>query len=221
MGKKTQEEHESFGMLGFSRTSNSPGLNLFGSSVKHRNTVVMTVKRATKLRDLNYDHYFGGETLIEIELSPMQFAEAITTLNVGDGIPCTIRRINNHGVEDCPEETVRQRFEDEFADTCKESTKAAYDLVEEARNLLDQKTIRKSDCKNLIEVLQRLATNLSSNLPFVQSQFNESMDKVTTDAKTSVEAFFLHRINEIGVKSLQEGKSLLENNAPVIQIESH
>ena len=35
-----------------------------------------------------------GSEIIEIEMSPAQFAEAITSLNIGCGVPCTIKNFN-------------------------------------------------------------------------------------------------------------------------------
>ena len=215
----TREQHESYGMIGFSRVSHGGaggGTNLFASAIEHHHTIMMRIKRATKERSLHEDRYYGGETIIEIEMSPMQFAEAITTLNVGDGIPCTIRRLGRTGVEDCPEETLRQAFVEEFAESCAETTKDAADLVERARELLGSKALKKAEREELLDVLQRIAINIKSNLPFIGKQFNEAVDKLTTDAKTSVEAFFLHRLNEFGLQALQ---SDLTKNAPVIQIE--
>jgi hypothetical protein len=147
----------------------------------------------------------------------MQFAEAITTLNVGDGIPCTIRRVGKTGVADCPEETLRQSFVEEFAESCAETTQKASNLVERARELLGQKALKSAERHELLGVLQEIAISIKSNLPFIGRQFNEAVDKLTTDAKTSVEAFFLQRLNEFGLQAMQND---LSQHTPVIQIES-
>ena len=138
-------------------------------------------------------------------MSPNQFAEAITTLNVGDGVPCTIRRIGKAGVADCPEETMRQVFEDEFKHSCVKASNAACGLIERAQELLGQKTIKASERKELLDVLFRLKQDLKSNLPFIETQFNEAMDDVVADAKGEVEAFFTHRVTDLGLQALQQG----------------
>jgi len=112
--ERTQEKHESYGLVGFSRTTHGgggDGANLFGCSIKHNHTIVLKIKRATKERSLHDDRYYGGETLIEVEMSPNQFAEAITSMNIGDGMPCTIRYVGRQRMAECPEETMRQVFE--------------------------------------------------------------------------------------------------------------
>lgn len=200
----SSETHESYGMVGFSRTSCRPGVNLFGSAIKHANIITLRIKQAKKERSLNEDRYYGGESLIEVAMSQNQFAEAITAMNVGDGVPCTIRRIGKTGVADCPEETVRQVFEQEFKQHCAEIVEAAAGLVSKAGKILEQKTVKKSELKELISVLRKLSIELNCNLPFVGSQFNDAMDKIVTDGKNTVEAYILHRLTELGTKALSK-----------------
>jgi hypothetical protein len=204
----TREEHESFGLVGFSRISHGGavgGTNLFGSAICHHYTVALRIKKATKIRRLHDDRYYGGDTIIEVEMSPNQFAEAITTMNAGDGVPCTIRRIGKQGMADCPEETMRQVFEEEFKQTCIKTSDMACTLVKKASEILDQKTIKVSERKELLEILRRIQQDLQSNLPFIGTQFNEAMDDVVADAKGAVEAFFTHRINDFGMQAIQQG----------------
>ena len=215
-----REKHPSYGMVGFSRITHGGargGTNLFGSSLSHHHTIALRIKQATKIRSLNEDRYYGDETIIEVEMSPAQFAEAITTLNVGDGVPCTVRRIGKQGVENCPETSMRQLFEAEFEDACVETSDIAFNLIKKAEALLDQKTVKVSDRKELLELLRKISINLRSNLPFIGTQFNEAMDKVVTDAKSSFEAAITHRISDLGIKTFNELGSAGE--APIIQIE--
>jgi uncharacterized protein with von Willebrand factor type A (vWA) domain len=218
MTDEIRETHESFGMIGFSRgTRGGAGTNLFGSSIRHPHTITCRIKRAMKERSLNRDAYYGRDTLIEVEMSPMQFADAITALNVGDGVPCTIRYLERTAMEECPEETMRQQFEQEFKDSCHKATEAAGTLVERAQELLGQKTLKVADRKELLEVLRKIQMDLESNLPFIGEQFNRAVDKVITDARSSVEAFFLQRTNELGIKCLQGGEPLTPT--PAIEVE--
>lgn len=87
--------HPSFGMLSFSRAHGGHS-NLFGSSIQHRDTIHMVLKEGTVSRDLNEDWYFGGPEIVEVEMSQSQFAELITSMNMGSGVPCTIKFIKGH-----------------------------------------------------------------------------------------------------------------------------
>ena len=87
--QETIKKHPSYGMLSFHRVHGA-ATPLFGSSVQHRDTIRLTLKEGEVKRSLNTDWYFGGKQLFEVEMSLSQFAELITSLNMGDGIPVTI-----------------------------------------------------------------------------------------------------------------------------------
>ena len=89
--------HPSFGMLSFSRAHGGHS-NLFGSSIQHRDTIHMVLKEGTVSRDLNEDWYLGGPEIVEVEMSQSQFAELITSMNMGSGVPCTIKFIKGKDV---------------------------------------------------------------------------------------------------------------------------
>jgi len=198
-----KEEHESFGMIAAHRTNGGHG-NLFGSSIAHYNTIRISIKRADKRRHLNSDWFHGKEELIEVELSPSQFADFITSMNMGDGVPCTLRRVAGQQMELCPETNQRQKFEEEFKGKVRGATDQMSKIVAEANEILDQKTLKKADRDSLKEMLNRLMMEVRSNMPFVQSQFNEAMDQTVREAKGEVEAFVAQRINSLGQSAIEK-----------------
>ena len=108
-------EHESFAMLGITRSSCSFSQNLFGSSIQHSHTIKLKIAPAKIDRMLNRDWFHANtKPYIEVEMSYSQFAEAITSMNVGDGVPVTLRRLDDKRIEDCPQFDKRQEFEKEF-----------------------------------------------------------------------------------------------------------
>jgi len=63
----------------------------------------MYLREGEVSRELNRDFYFGGKRIVECEMSYSQFAEAITSMNMGTGVPVTIRYIQDKGkIEECP-----------------------------------------------------------------------------------------------------------------------
>jgi hypothetical protein len=206
-----KQEHESFGMLGFSRMSGG-NTNLFGSSIKHQNTIRMTLKRAEKNRGLNRDWYHGKGQIVEVEMSQNQFAELITSLNMGDGVPVTIRYVNGVRMEDCPEENKRQLFEKEFEGKMLEINEKLKRLTEETERILNDKAApKKSDKELILKQIQMLRQEVASNIPFVSSQFNEQMDKTVTEAKAEVEAFVQHKVTSLGIEGLKAQMLMLDN----------
>lgn len=97
-----KDKHPSYGMLQFCRTTGSPR-TLFGSSIQHGDTITMYLREGEVSRELNRNIYFGSEKIVKLEMSYSQFAEAITSMNQGFGVPVTIRFIQGKGmIEDCP-----------------------------------------------------------------------------------------------------------------------
>jgi len=208
------ETHESYGMVGIHRqTGGHP--SLFGSSIKHNAQIAITVKRAEKNRHLNTDWYHGRGTLIEIVMSPTQFAEMITSLNVGDGIPCTLRHVSDGPLKEMerpPEVKQRQIFEDEFKKDMKSITQTIYGDVDEAQGLMLKKgTITVKERQKVSNIIGRIVGHVRDHLPFIQSQFNEAMDKTVLEAKGEVEAFVTNKVTSLGIESLREQFPQIEN----------
>ena len=198
--EQERQDHESFGMLGFSRVCCGPkGMNLFGSAIRHTRVISLTLRRAHQVRHLNEDRYYAHEELFRVEMSPTQFAELISTLNMGDGIPCTITRVGKEMMADCPETTMRRKFEAEFEQMAHDITKSITDLIRQAQEIMEKKNINKGDRKEIMDKLAAISQDIHANMPFVCEQFNESMDKIVGDAKGAIEAFFLHRATDMRI----------------------
>jgi hypothetical protein len=93
---------------------------LFGSPLaRHYGTICLSISPAKWTHALNRDHYQqrGLDEHIEIEMSAAQFADMITSLNMGSGTPCTIRYLASKAVPPPPDhvteaEHIRNNFED-------------------------------------------------------------------------------------------------------------
>lgn len=198
------EKHPCYGMLGFSRRSGGAA-PLFGSSIKHRDTIYMTLKHGELGRHLNNDHYFGKGVIAEVEMSYSQFAEAIAAMNVGDGVPCTIRFTEKDGyVKDRPFVSKQEQFEQEFADHLSDIKQEASNTIDEVKEIFGKKSIGKGDKEQILKKIEHLAMQISSNTEFVYRQFNEQMDKTVMEAKGEIEAFCQNKINSIAQATLVE-----------------
>lgn len=215
MSFKNRETHPSYGMLQFSRTTGGK-TSLFGSSIKHRDTIKMYLRHGDVTRDLNNDWFFGGDKIVEVEMSYSQFAECITSMNMGSGVPVTIRYIEGQGrIEDCPFINKKEQFENEFKEYLNKTNEKANSLIDEIGKLFeDKKSIGKKDREDILKKLNMLYSAINSNTEFIYNQFNEQMDKTTLEAKGEIEAFMQNKINSIANMTLVEKKDelkLLEN----------
>ena len=198
-------KHPSYGLLQFSRMSG--GLtNLFGSSIQHKDTIRLCISECDVKRDLNTDWYHDNGRIIEVEMSYSQFAEAITSMNMGNGVPVTIRWIRGEGyIESCPFTDKKQQFEEEFKQKLNKANETANQLILNVEKLFtDKKTLTKKDKDEIIKTLTKIYQSINNNTEFVYSMFNEQMDKTTTEAKGEIEAFMQNKINSIAQASLVE-----------------
>lgn len=188
------ENHESFGVLQISRQTCLPAMNVFGSSIKTGNPVSLSIYRAEKIRDLNRTWFFPRERLIEVYMSPSQFAEAITTLNTGSGTPVTLEYVDGERMEECPDVSQRQLFEEEFENSMSKVSKYVETILSATEKIFKKKgTVKVKDKETILNILSLLKQHIESNLPFVHKQFNRAMDKTTADAKAEVEAFVMQQ----------------------------
>jgi len=205
-------KHPSYGLIGVNRTSSS-GSTLFGSNIQHKNTFTIIIKRAEHHRHLNNDWMHGTEQLIEIELSGSQFIEMMTSMNAGDGIPCTIRQVGSQMYPDPPYENPLDTFQREFEAKLKNLGKQCESVVEDAVKMLKEKTnINKADRDFLLSAIHSIVQQVSSNIPFVNQQFNESVEKSVQQAKNEIETFFNHRITSLGLDAAKLKPELLLGN---------
>ena len=198
--------HPAFGMIGFSRVTGGEN-TLFGSSIKHNDKIVMKLKHGEQDRHLHGDWYSGRGLITEIEMSYSQFAECISTLNVGDGVPCTIRFTEKDGRLPYIKENVskREQFRNEFSSKILKAMKQVQEEIDAIQKSLDdKKTLGVKDRKEMVSKLRQVKYNIGSNLDFCVEQFDEQMDKTTLEAKGEIEAFCQNKINSIAQAALVE-----------------
>src|SRR5574341_141936 len=203
-----EREHPSYGILHIARTSGgTSAIRLFGSPLAtHYGTIRLTISKGKWLHGLHHDRYFGmNKDFIEIEMSAAQFADAITSLNIFSGTPCTIRYVGGERVPDPPDhateaEHIRDNFEgslNKFADKARAYRKR----IEELTSKLPAKA--KNEIRIALDVIE---DQLASNVPFVVKQFQEATTRITTSAKAEVDAFVTGVVRAAGLQSIAEGR---------------
>jgi hypothetical protein len=222
MRTEEKEEHESFGLLSLARISHSADkINLFGSTIRHGQTILLSIFKASKHRAYNRDSYFAKEKVIEVEMSPVQFSEAITSFNIGSGTPVTIKSICGERYNYPPPTDIRQKFEDEFKSDLKRTNENSLEAIKKVRGILAQKTIKKSDLTEVLSLLVDINNSLASNTEFVYHQFNAQIDKSISEAKGEIEAFIENKVRSTGLDSISksfDAGSLLEHKENSVSI---
>lgn len=199
-----RESHPAFGMAQFNRGGGSRR-RLFGSAVRCDEVMRLTISVGMVEFSLHEHRYYGGETLIEVEMSAAQFAELITRHNINSGTPCTITFLKDQGrIADIPEEhkTEPEKITDEFKGKAKELGRQMEDLLKDAKEKLS-KPMTAADRKAVLWSIEKFAQDVSANLPFLMDQLKESAAKVVHEAKKEVEAFVDSAVREHGLLGLR------------------
>lgn len=217
-------KHPSYGLLQFSRMSGRL-TNLFGSSIQHKDTIRLRISEGEVKRDLSTDWYCDNGRIIEVEMSYSQFAEAITSMNVGSGVPVTIRWVREEGrIEPCPFTDKKQQFKEEFKHRLDKANETANQLILNVEKLFEEKkNLTKKDKDEILSMLIKIYQSINGNSDFVYRMFNEQMDKTTTEAKGEIEAFMQNKINSIAQAALVEQREqfLSLENPVSIQIDDN
>lgn len=216
MERNEYVSHPSYGLLSFNRRHGGEEC-LFGSSIKHHDTIAMILRHGEVKRDLSTDWYYGGNVIAEVEMSYSQFAEAITSMNAGIGIPVTIKYTEKDGNSpECIFTNKREQFENELKTNIDDAMQNTKVLIKECQELfLSKKTLNKKEKEEIISKLNKIYSEISSNNTFIYDCFNEQMDKTVMEAKGEIEAFYQNKINTIAQAALVENRDSLLEDKPM------
>jgi hypothetical protein len=192
------EVHPAFGMIGASRISiSAPGTSLFDSDILHHHTVRIRIMAASRKRQLNHDYIHGGEQYIEVELSEAQWASFVSSMNVGDGVPCTIRRMN---YERIPEFPYDPRLAHSIQETKDAASRAFQDIKDAmaAYENLDPKAGAKEK-REALSNLHHIIENAAPNVNFAGKSLIEMTENVVQKARADVEAFVVSKARQLGL----------------------
>ncbi len=215
--------HPAFGVVQVSRTSGG-ARSLFMSDVKHDHRICLRIHKAQHRRHLNSYWTHAGDKLIEVEMSELQFAQMISSMNLGSGVPCTLTCAREG-------EMVRLPAIDPddltavFSSEIKKQTSQALESARKAHSLLlelmSQKTVKKKELEPLASLLYSLSQLLPSSMQFIQDQFQEAMEHTTEQAKAHAEGHVLRVLQQAGLAKLKEknhdeGMSLGVHESPAL-----
>lgn len=208
------DTHESYGMVAMNRVTGTRR-NLFGSHLKeHSSTIRIVVRRGQRVFNNGEDYYMSSDRrpIVELELSAAQFSELITSMNVGDGVPCTLLSVNGELVASPPvAKTQAERVRSKFREKMESIGESLRENLSEIDSILAKKIVNSGDKKKIRNIFSSFMTEIQSNIPFVLEQFEESAEKIVTHSKQEVDAFVRQIFIAAGIKSVkdQEGKLLL------------
>lgn len=211
---EVREQHPSYGLVQFNRQDHGGARRLFGSALPgHGRTVGLKIYTdVQRISHKGTERYYPAKGLpaIEVELSAAQFAELITTMNVGFGVPCTVRHVNGKQPADPPEvkhqtEHIRDDFEAVFTEAVARLKTERDDLLAAVDGRVTKKVVEAIKHSFYMAIMA-----VERNAPFYMEQFEEATEKITDGAKAEVDAFMTSAIQKAGMRALR-----MDNGGPV------
>lgn len=203
-----EEEHPSYGLISLSRVSGTK--TLFGSDVEPMAFIRLEIKngvRGTNNLGLEYYRALRNHPIVSVDLSHAQFAELITTMNSGDGVPCTIARLGHTPVESPPmAKSEGRRLREAFLEDVKGTIAALKSSRGVIREMLGKKTLNRSDKAAIDRAITDVIRVFDDRAPFILGLFQEAMEKMAQKTKTEVEAFAQHALTRAGIHSVSAPK---------------
>lgn len=204
---KTEEFNgENIGVISLSRPT-SHGTELVGSKVPNDTFISLSIKEATATRgEFSSERIRGHKEIIQVNLSPMQYAELISSIGMAAGVPCTITRRDGKRV---PQEYSSVNPQSYYTNKVKEEfMKMAKDFESsfaEAKDLLhNKKTLNKGDKETIELAYNQLHRRLTDSLPFMHTLFQEEMDTVVMEASQQFKSNISASIEQIGKEATYE-----------------
>lgn len=212
--EELHEKHPSYVLVSFSRRGGHPG-RLFGSALRDHGTyITLSVRNAEVIHNLGRDTYYGGirGNVLEVDMSAAQFAELLTTMNIGSGVPGTLRYLDGKEIPKPPEDAdvETDKILDSFRRDMAKVAKETKERLKELDAILEKKTFSQADKKAIRGIAERVVQQIEANAPFMVEQFQTAAEKTVTSAKAEIDSFMTHAVITAGVETLA-----LKGAAPV------
>jgi hypothetical protein len=186
MPDRTKTDHPAFGQVTAHRFS-STGTVCYGSSVEHHTGIRLRIHESTQYRALAQDRQHAGRAIVEVVLTEAQWATLVSSLNHGDGVPCTLCLRPTGPLKVLPGigESYLTRQRTAHADDLRSMLKTHTDRLRAAAAKVTTKTLHRE--------LSLIADALDGAAPFVADKFVAHTETLVEEAKQDIEGYLLVR----------------------------
>jgi hypothetical protein len=177
-----QCEHPTFGVITVGRQISNREC-LFGAVEAPGQCVSITISRAVleHHRDSHRTHVYPANRLIEILLSPLQFAQLLT--GTQDGSACTITWFEGkfHAGPEKPPTTRLAHLHHDFEAEMRQVGKGCDEFLEQARRLRDKTTVGKADRAAFVDLAEGLVAKITATTPHIASRMAEVIEQMKAE----------------------------------------
>lgn len=207
-------EHPSFGIISISRIGCTKNSNCFmAEELDLGGHIQIEVKTARLYRRLSKHYVHPDKGVLSLRLSYHQFAELITSLNLG-GTPCTLEWITPAGAGEvetyCPPPPPKTEFESELRETLAEGLEALKELKIAIEALSAKGKAGKGELTELRKKAEAVSRHLVDNVPFVEESFQEAMAATVSRSKIEASAWMDDQVRALGLRAIAQSNQTLE-----------
>lgn len=201
-GRETVFTHPAYGALAITRQHSSGGEVLFGSNLLCETTISIKLTGAVLRRSHYEDRHSPGEPIVEVHMSEAQWATFVSSISIGEGVPCTISR---HGYTPVPTIPFRDPLEESKKDT-DAATRAVVAELQAAREKVAAglKGVSKAAQADILSHFDTAIRKAGDSLPFVAEQFVSQMEAAQEQAKIAANGYVQGVLREMGMNGLQQ-----------------
>jgi len=210
--KDNTYEKDYMGVITWGRLQCGAPQPMFGSDIKTDSPVYIRICNAyvSDMGGTPTDQHIHGKhpAIIEVEMTPIQWAEFLTAGHVDDGVPCTITRLNGKGMSRVEMRNVAEEYGNHINEKFEDFQKGIKRFEDEIEQTLESgKSMGKTQMKELLHSMKCFRENAPANLKYAHDRFREDMANMVVKAKAEINAYAELRLGDYGVKCLMNDNS--------------
>ena len=210
------EHHPAYAAVGIFTTTGQR--HLFGSRVdSHHNYVTLRITRAKGAHQLGWSHHFTGALICEVTLSPAQWAELVSTPNIGSGVPCTLNYVTPKGEGDVPGIATHKTETRRTVEALNKAIEGLPETLRTERAALEA-TLAKAPKKmrdDALAAFDRSSRAIRDSIPYLASSVHTNLEGAVQAAKSEVEAFVSSAVFHTGLTALADQRK----NSPILVLD--
>lgn len=209
--------HPAYGVISVIKGNTTQGgVELFGSNLKHKNVLTITLSTAYMKRSLSRDWVFSDDTVVSFQMSESQWASFVSSQG-GVNIPVTFEQRPDEsaplrlmpGIES--EENMTEVFDRETRERCEKYMETATQLEAKIREAMEGGKTTKGKLKELHDLAMTLSVGMPNTMAFMQNQMATAMEKTVSEGKIEIEAFVNDMAVRTGIEALRtESANLID-----------
>lgn len=206
-------EKDYMGVITWGRLQCGAPQPMFGSEIKTDSPVYIRISQASVSNwgGTPTDKHIHGKNpaIVEVEMTPIQWAEFLTAGHVGSGVPCTITRLNGKSTSPVEMENLAYEYGKHIDEKFNDFRDGIKQFEAEIEQTLESgKSMGKTQMKELLHHMKCFRENTPASIRYAHDRFREDMATIVAKAKAEVNAYAELRLGDYGVKCLMDEKAM-------------